>query len=101
VLQVIEARGHYDRGELRLQLIDNYGRRGGRGRRRPPVVNAYGAEQPVELHGTEEITVHANHSGGWYDIAITTQSDASFSYQLAGRLESGSQLTSDPQFGRS
>ena len=30
-----------------------------------------------------------------------TPSDASFSYQLAGRLESGARLTSDPQLGRS
>jgi hypothetical protein len=39
--------------------------------------------------------------GGWYDLTLTTQSDPTFSYQLAGRLESSSRLTSDPQLGRS
>ena len=34
------------------------------------------------------------------DLAITTASDATFGYQLAGRLESLRALTSDPQLGR-
>ena len=41
------------------------------------------------MQGTEEITIDTDHSGGWYDIALKTPSDPSFSYQLAGRLESG------------
>jgi len=48
-----------------------------------------------------EIIIDTSHSGGWYDIALRTPSDARFSYQLAGRLESSARLTSDPQFGRS
>ena len=48
-----------------------------------------------------EIAVDTQHSGGWYDIALTKPSDASFGYELAGRLESSSRLTSDPQLGRS
>jgi hypothetical protein len=48
-----------------------------------------------------EIVVGTGHSGGWYDLALTTPSDPSFGYQLAGRLESSSRLTSDPQLGRS
>jgi hypothetical protein len=32
---------------------------------------------------------------------LTTPSDPSFGYQLAGRLESAADLTSDPQLGRS
>lgn len=43
----------------------------------------------------------SRHSGGWYDIALTTPDDTSFSYQLAGRLESRARLTSDPQLGPS
>jgi hypothetical protein len=35
------------------------------------------------------------------DIALTTASDPSFGYELAGRLECSDQLTSDPQLGRS
>ena len=33
--------------------------------------------------------------------ALATPGDSSFTYQLAGRLESGARLTSDPQLGRS
>jgi hypothetical protein len=73
--------------------------------RSPPVLvhvaDAYGTDRQVVLHGTGEITVDTRHSGGWYDIALGTPSDTSFSYQLAGRLESGDRLTSDPQLGRS
>jgi hypothetical protein len=58
-------------------------------------------ERRVRLHGTEEITIDTKHSGGWYDIALETPSDQSFSYVLAGRLESVHKLTSDPQLGRS
>ena len=46
------------------------------------------------------ITIDTGHSGGWYDIALSTPSEASFSYELAGRLESANRLTSDPQLGR-
>ena len=80
------------------------GSRAGGGHRRAPVVvkiaDAYGPDRHIRLHGTREITIDTRHSGGWYDIALSTPSDASFSYQLAGRLESGARLTSDPQLGR-
>ncbi len=64
------------------------------------MADAYGPDRHITLHGTAEITIDTRHSGGWYDIALSTPSDASFSYQLAGRLESGARLTSDPQLGR-
>ena len=57
-------------------------------------------DRHITVHGTSEITIDTHHSGGWYDIALSTPSDTSFSYQLAGRLESGGRLTSDPQLGR-
>jgi phospholipase C len=63
--------------------------------------DAYGHDRKLELTGTTEITVDTSHSGGWYDIALTTPADATFAHQLAGRLESTFQLTSDPQLGRS
>ena len=65
-----------------------------------PLADAYGPDRHIKLHGTKEITIATRHSGGWYDIALTTRSDASFKYRLAGRLESGARLTSDPQLGR-
>jgi phospholipase C len=103
VLQV-KAHADHDSGRLRLRVTDS-GDRPGRRRHQPPVLvdvaDAYGNDQQVELRRTGEITIHTGHSGGWYDIALTTPSDAGFSYQLAGRLESGARLTSDPQFGRS
>ena len=55
----------------------------------------------MRLRGGEELIVDTNHSGGWYDLALTTPADSSFSYQLAGRLESAVRLTSDPQLGLS
>lgn len=64
------------------------------------IADAYGPDRKVELHGVGEITVDTSHCGGWYEIALTTPSDATFSYQLAGRLESAARLTSDPQLGR-
>ena len=103
VLQV-EAHADHHTGRLRLRLT-NSGDRPGRRHHQPPdvveVADAYGNDQRIELHRTGQITIHTGHSGGWYDIALTTPSDASFSYQLAGRLESGARLTSDPQLGRS
>lgn len=64
------------------------------------VADAYGAHRHIKVHHRREITIDTRHSGGWYDISLRTSSDATFSYQLAGRLESGARLTSDPQLGR-
>ena len=92
----VEEQGDHDLGKLKLRITHG-------NHRRPVVVevaDAYGAKRHIKLHGTSEITIDTDHSGGWYDIALTTPSDASFRYQLAGRLESGAPLTSDPQLGR-
>ena len=100
----VEARDDHDSGRLRLRLTDSAARRGRGHDQRSVVVHvadAYGADHQIKLHGTAEITIDTRHSGGWYDIALTTPSDASFSHQLAGRLESRARLTSDPQLGRS
>jgi phospholipase C len=99
----VEARSDLESGRLRLRIAGDDDHRDRR-HRRPVVVevaDAYGRDRKVELHGVEEITVDTGHSGGWYDIALTTPSDPTFSYQLAGRLESAGRLTSDPQLGRS
>jgi phospholipase C len=101
VLQV-EAQYNDDIGKLSLRLTD--GGRPRAGHHRPRVVvdvaDAYGTDEQIKLNGTGQITIDTSHSGGWYDIALTTRSDAGFRYQLAGRLESGARLTSDPQFDR-
>jgi phospholipase C len=85
-------------GTLMLRLT------GGGGHHRRPVVvhlaDAYGPDRHIKLTGAREVTIDTRHSGGWYDIALSTPSDAGFGYQLAGRLESDARLTSDPQLGR-
>ena len=65
------------------------------------VVDAYGGYLLAMRRIGGEVLVNTQHSGGWYDLALTSPSDSSFSYQLAGRLESAARLTSDPQLGRS
>jgi phospholipase C len=102
----VEARVDQRFGKLRLRLIERRDRHGG-GRRRhgPPiavdVADTYGNDHRVEVHGTREITIDTRRSGGWYDVALTTQSDPGFRYQIAGRVEFDGRLTSDPQLGRS
>jgi phospholipase C len=99
----VRTRGDHGTGRLTLRVVD--GASGRAGRHRSPVIltvaDAYGPDRHVRLNGTEELTIDTHRSGGWYDIALTTPSDPTFSYQLAGRLESGARLTSDPQLGRS
>jgi phospholipase C len=101
----VEEHGDHGVGRLRLRIVSGDGRHGPRREHRHPTVvhvaDAYGSDRTIELDVTEEITIDTHDSGGWYDIALTTPSDASFGYQVAGRLESAAQLTSDPQLGGS
>jgi phospholipase C len=96
---VVRVAVHTDHraGRLRLRLTN-------RGYHRRPVrvdiADAYGPDRHIKLHGTSEITINTRHSGGWYDIKLSTASDPAFGYQLAGRLDSRARLTSDPQLGR-
>ena len=92
----VEERGDHDLGKLTLRLTHA----GHRHQVVVKVADAYGPDRHITLHGATEIAIDTSHSGGWYDIALSTPSDTSFSYQLAGRLESGARLTSDPQLGR-
>jgi phospholipase C len=99
ILQV-DARADEDDGTVTLSVTNGGERQGRRHHRSPIIVNvadAYGNDRRIEVDRSGEITVPTRHSGGWYDLALTTPDDASFSYQLAGRLESRAPLTSDPQ----
>lgn len=91
----VEEQSDHDLGALTLGVIQRH-------QRRPidvDVADAYGASRHFRMDGTQEITIATHHSGGWYDITLTTPSDHTFKYQLAGRIESGAHLTSDPQLG--
>jgi phospholipase C len=96
----VEVRAEPSAGGLTVALVDGRGRPG-RGADHTPVVvdvaDAYGPARRITLNGAEVFAVETSRSGGWYDIALSTPSDASFSYVLAGRLESEGELTSDPQ----
>jgi phospholipase C len=97
----VEVRGDHDSGRLRVRIV---GEHPGSGRHAGPVVvnvaDAYGPDRRLRVGPRgEELVVDTHHSGGWYDLALTTPSDSRFSYQLAGRLESPGKLTSDPQLG--
>jgi phospholipase C len=95
VLQV-QVRGDDGSGRLLLRIAAGESRR-------PVVVqlaNAFGRDRRFTLRGPEAIVIDTRGSGGWYDVALTSPDDDSFGYQLAGRLESNSRLTSDPQLGR-
>ncbi|MBV9592598.1 MAG: DUF756 domain-containing protein, partial [Actinobacteria bacterium] len=95
---VVRAEVHTDHraGRLRLRLSV-----GGRRDRRVvvKVADAYGPGRQISVQGSAHLTIDTRHSGGWYDIALSTPSDVAFGYQLAGRLESRARLTSDPQLG--
>src|SRR5262249_27229670 len=87
-------------GRLTVKIADSHHDHGHKRRLVLQVADAYGPDHNVEVQGDEQITVDTARSGGWYDITLTTPADPSFAYQLAGRLESPGQLTSDPQLGR-
>jgi phospholipase C len=97
----VQAQADHNGGRLRLRLSGTHGS-GRHHQKVVKVVDAYGPDRHITLdHGAEVLVVDTRHSGGWYDLALTSPSDSSFSYQLAGRLESAARLTSDPQLGRS
>ena len=63
------------------------------------IADAYDAAQSVQVDGTRELVLVTGNQGGWYDVSLTSPHDSSFACQLAGRVESGADLTSDPQPG--
>jgi phospholipase C len=98
----VDVHDDHDSGRLQLRITDT-SKHARNGSHRPTTINvadAYGPDRQIRLDGTEELIVDTRRTGGWYDISLTTRSDPSFAYELAGRLESGHDLTSDPQLGR-
>ncbi|KHL01011.1 phosphocholine-specific phospholipase C [Sinomonas humi] len=63
--------------------------------------DAYGSgSQNVALNPGQAKAVVIRTQGGWYDLAVTSTDDPALVRVLAGRLENGRPLTSDPQLGR-
>jgi phospholipase C len=48
---------------------------------------------------TLERRISIKKSSGWYDLVITSESDANFRWRFAGHVENGRPSTSDPALG--
>jgi phospholipase C len=67
------------------------------------ILNAYsGKTQTRVVHPQNNATLvdHFKESFGWYDLTIRVESDAHFTRQLAGHIETGRPSTSDPAIGQ-
>lgn len=65
------------------------------------LTDANGAgSQALALNPGQTKTVVIPVQGGWYDVKLTAASDPKLVRVLAGRLDDGRALTSDPQLGR-
>ncbi|MFC4395543.1 phosphocholine-specific phospholipase C [Arthrobacter sedimenti] len=63
--------------------------------------DAYGSgSQTLSLNPGQAKTIVIPTPGGWYDLTVTSAADPKLLRVLAGRLENGGPLTSDPQLGR-
>jgi phospholipase C len=63
------------------------------------VTDAYsGGDHKRTLKSGESIEEHwpLHHSYGWYDLTVESESDATFRYQVAGHVETGSESRTDP-----
>jgi phospholipase C len=62
------------------------------------LTDAYGAgSQELALNAGQAKTVVIPTQGGWYDLKLTAAADPKLVRILAGRLDDGRALTSDPQ----
>ncbi|AXL51421.1 phospholipase C, phosphocholine-specific [Paraburkholderia caffeinilytica] len=67
------------------------------------IVNAYDAGNVVKhsVRGgdTEQLYLDLRNAYGWYDLAITVDTDPSFARRFAGHVETGRSSMSDPALG--
>ncbi|MFM0041307.1 phosphocholine-specific phospholipase C [Paraburkholderia sediminicola] len=67
------------------------------------IVNAYDASNVVKhsVRGgdTEQLYLDLRNAYGWYDLAITVDTDPSFVRRFAGHVETGKSSMSDPALG--
>ncbi|GAA1876640.1 phosphocholine-specific phospholipase C [Lapillicoccus jejuensis] len=60
-----------------------------------------GTERTLRVRPGARVTTHVDTSatGGWYDVVLTVDADATWRRGLAGRVETGGARTSDPLLG--
>ncbi|MFL9954487.1 phospholipase C, phosphocholine-specific [Paraburkholderia nemoris] len=67
------------------------------------IVNAYDAKNVIRhaVRGgdTEQLYLDLRNAHGWYDLAITVDTDPTFARRLAGHVETGNSSMSDPALG--
>jgi phospholipase C len=67
------------------------------------IVNAYDAgnviKHSVRGGDTEQLYLDLRNGHGWYDLAITVDTDTAFVRRLAGHVETGKSSMSDPALG--
>ncbi|WP_144145925.1 phosphocholine-specific phospholipase C [Paraburkholderia sp. BCC1884] len=67
------------------------------------IVNAYDTgnviKHAVRGGDTEQLYLDLRNAHGWYDLAITVDTDASFVRRFAGHVETGKSSMSDPALG--
>ncbi|HEY2021320.1 phospholipase domain-containing protein, partial [Paraburkholderia sp.] len=67
------------------------------------IVNAYDPKNVIRhsVRGgdNDNLYLDLRNAHGWYDLAITVDSDASFARRLAGHVETGKSSMSDPALG--
>ncbi|MFM0635862.1 phospholipase C, phosphocholine-specific [Paraburkholderia metrosideri] len=95
-----EVAEDYDVANGNLQLrLENVGS----ARCQFTIVNAYDASNVVKhsVRGgdTEQLYLDLRNAYGWYDLAITVDTDPSFARRFAGHVETGKSSMSDPALG--
>ena len=92
----VEEQGDHDLGKLKLRITHRQPSAPSHRQRRQRV------RRPPAHHASRHHRDHDRHPPLRRLVRhrANTPSDTSFSYQLAGRLESRARLTSDPQLGR-
>ncbi|WP_233831080.1 phosphocholine-specific phospholipase C [Paraburkholderia sp. ZP32-5] len=95
--EVVEG---YDVANGNLQLrLENVGNK----RSQFTIVNAYDPKNVIHhaVRGGDNDTLYLDlrNAHGWYDLAITVDTDASFARRFAGHVETGKSSMSDPALG--
>lgn len=97
--RALEVKERYDvaNGNLELRLINP-----GRAPSTFTLKSAYtGATVQRVVRGGDDASVYLDLRGehGWYDLTVTTSTDAGFQRRLAGHVETGRASVSDPALG--